>query len=346
MSTELRDDNRLVYFRKAVSSPELTSESVLTREPYQYVELWLKRECKDALPYWLQSKAYYQATKSLPAVSAPLTAYYCYLNAAKALLTVRGVKFKEWHGVSGAFDPTSKRSLANEMVKIKGAGILSSLSAFLDEPEPNDEHSLSDILGNLPFIHRAYRQTFTSKKELFVPLSKPHYRKHPHSSEVWFAADIKGHFADRRSLSTFPNAFEHDEGCHTAFRIRTKRRKRWYLRGAKAADKSRAHKRLCNLHKKCRLKVTFISAPVSLWYLKRNHSSATIIDRYGMTLIMAAMHRLSELARYDPQGLNAYFEGKPNWLLSEFIELASDQFLDELICEMTGKEFRLPGVRP
>jgi len=55
---------------------------------------------------------------------------------------------------------------------------------------------------------------------------------------------------------------------------------------------------------------------------------------------------LSELARYDPKGLAAYFDGQANWLLTEFIELACDQFLDELICEMTCMEFRMPGVRP
>jgi hypothetical protein len=64
-----------------------------------------------------------------------------------------------------------------------------------------------------------------------------------------------------------------------------------------------------------------------------------------MTIIMAIMHRLSELSRYDPKGLLKYLGGKENWLLAEFIELAADQFIDELACEMTSLEFRMPGVR-
>jgi hypothetical protein len=39
-------------------------------------------------------------------------------------------------------------------------------------------------------------------------------------------------------------------------------------------------------------------------------------------------------------------DGKENWLLTEFIELAPMQFIDELVCEMTSLEFGTPGIRP
>lgn len=346
MSVELRENNRVIYFRKSISTPELTSESVLTRDPFKYAELWLKRKCPAALPYWQQAQHYYKATRILPTASAPLTAYYCFLNATKALLTVKGKRFREWHGVSGDYDPTTKRSLSNEIITIQNSGIVSELSKYLEEPESNSKHSLSDILGNLPFIHRAYRHTFTSKRELFIPLRNACYRKHPDRRCVWFASEITGVFADRRTANTFPPQFEVDEGFAGGFRIRSRTRKNWYSRGASKEEIERARKRLWNLHKKTRVRVSYISAPVSLWYLKRNHSSSTVIDRYGLTLIISAMHRLSELARYDPKGLSAYFDGQANWLLTEFIELSPDQFLDELICEMTCMEFRMPGVRP
>ena len=70
------------------------------------------------------------------------------------------------------------------------------------------------------------------------------------------------------------------------------------------------------------------------------------MSRYGLTLMMAAMHRLSELSRYDPAGLIKYLEGKENWLLTEFIELAAMQFIDEIVCEITSLEFGNPGIRP
>jgi hypothetical protein len=57
-----------------------------------------------------------------------------------------------------------------------------------------------------------------------------------------------------------------------------------------------------------------------------------------------ALHRLSELARYTPDLLAQHFDSHHNWLLSEFITLALDQFTDEISAEMTGHEFMPPGV--
>lgn len=82
-----------------------------------------------------------------------------------------------------------------------------------------------------------------------------------------------------------------------------------------------------------------------LW-LKRECREALPYWDHTLTLIMAAMHRLSELSRYDPRGLMSYLDGKENWLLTEFIELAPAQFMDELVCEMTSLEFGIPGIRP
>jgi hypothetical protein len=73
------------------------------------------------------------------------------------LLTVKKIDFSERHGVSGAYDPTAKRALSNEVIKLQNAGIMSALSRYLGEPETSTEHTLTDLLGNLPFIHRAYR---------------------------------------------------------------------------------------------------------------------------------------------------------------------------------------------
>src|SRR5690606_31179621 len=104
--------------------------------------------------------------------------------------TVKGVKFSERHGVSGNFDPTAKRALSNEVVKIQSAGIMTALSTYLQEPETSPTHSLTDMLANLPFIHRSFRHTFKSQKEMFIPLRNVVYRKHPTDEYVWFTAEI------------------------------------------------------------------------------------------------------------------------------------------------------------
>ena len=137
-----------------------------------------------------------------------------------------------------------------------------------------------------------------------------------------------------------------DKGYDDDCVIRTKQKVKWFGRRSSKEQRSQAELRLFNYHRKIRQNLVFISASPDLWYIKRQIAGAKPLRRYTLTLIMAAMHRLSELARYDPQGLMRYLEGKENWLLTEFIELAPAQFIDELVCEMTSLEFGIPGIRP
>jgi hypothetical protein len=342
---ELQIGNRTAYFRKTITGPDFASERVLARDAFQFAGLWLKRKCPKALSFWEQSRSYYVVSHDLPAQSSPLTSYYCFLNATKSLLTVKGVDFSDYHGVSGAFDPASKRALRNEMVAFKGGGILPALSALLQEGEIEEQHSLTEILSNLPFIHRAYRYTFRSHPEMFIPLRNLVYRKGA-DDYIWITAHIEGRFADGRSLATLPAQFEVDIGYAPACVIRTKKKVKWLGRQSSKEPRAQAEARLFNYHRKLRQHLVYISASPDLWYIKRSVAGAKPLRRYTLTLIMAAMHRLSELARYDPQGLTRYLEGKENWLLTEFIELAPMQFIDELVCEMTSLEFGTPGIRP
>jgi hypothetical protein len=230
-SSELRIANRTAYFRKAITKPDFASESVLARDAFEFVELWLTRNSTTALPYWRQAKAYFDASRHLPVVSAPLTSYYCFLNATKALLLVKGVAFTDNHGVTGRRAPNARRIIANEEIEIKGGGVLAALSSYLGESHLTKEFTVADALGNLPFIHRAYRHTFRSKPELFIPLRNPLYRKHPTDPYVWFSAEIRGKFADQRVLRTLPADFEVDAGFATCV-IRSKKRSKWHRRGA------------------------------------------------------------------------------------------------------------------
>jgi len=342
---ELVIANRAAYLRKAILTPDFSSERVLARDAFQFAELWLKRHCPSALPFWDQARSYYLASKHLPAQSSPLTSYYCFLNATKTLLTVKGVDFSDYHGVSGTFDPTSKRALRNEKITFQGGGILPALSKLLMEEEKVEEHSLTDVLSQLPFIHRAYRYTFRSQPELFIPLRNVVYRKSS-SDYIWITAKIEGRFADGRSLTTLPSQFEVDVGYKDECVIRTKKNIKWMGRSSSKVDRERAQARLNAYHRKLRQHLVYITASPDLWYVKRHMAGSAYLSRYSLTLIMAAMHRLSELSRYDPKGLATYLEGKEAWLLTEFIELAPMQFIDELVCEMTSLEFGTPGIRP
>jgi hypothetical protein len=96
-------------------------------------------------------------------------------------------------------------------------------------------------------------------------------------------------------------------------------------------------------HRKLRKDLHYIHGPTRLWYLKRGGALKGLTPRSSLTITFAAMHRLSELARYDPTRLARHFDCQHNWLLSEFIATARTQFIDEISSEITGQEFMIPG---
>ncbi len=95
---------------------------------------------------------------------------------------------------------------------------------------------------------------------------------------------------------------------------------------------------------KFRKNFSYIKGATRLWYLKRvNLDDDKVINLCDMTLIMAAMHRISEIARYKPEQLNRLMKSKENWLLHEFISQALDQFIDELAAEITKQDIMCVG---
>lgn len=87
--------NKAITIKKPKISPDFASKTVLTDSTWQYVEIYLRSQDQDdALFYWEQARNFYESTKDLSLVSKPLTAYYCFLNATKALLEVKGGGFR------------------------------------------------------------------------------------------------------------------------------------------------------------------------------------------------------------------------------------------------------------
>lgn len=90
MFYRLEISKKSLTLRKAKISPNFQGKSVLVKDPFEYVNLWLKRnKHTEALFYWQQAKEFYEASLLLPLTAAPLTNYYCFLNATKALLKVK-----------------------------------------------------------------------------------------------------------------------------------------------------------------------------------------------------------------------------------------------------------------
>lgn len=342
---------REVSIKKALISPDLISETVLTDSTWSYVEIFLKQEntanSKEALFYWEQAKNFYEASKNLSLISVPLTTYYCFLNATKALLYFKGVAFNLKHGVSG------KRQdghflLQNELISLKAKGVLSGLCNYLGEPIKNNEpsYTLKDVFYNLSFIHRAFQLTFQSPAypDLFIPIIRPRFVFDKYRKVGWFETQLEKEHSTQRVLGNI-TGFGIDRKYDNSkfYTIRRNKTFKWDCKNNKPSPASMTD--FQRYHLKIRRQLRTIYSPNNLWYIKRSNLSNHIIDRSNLVLIYATMHRLSEMARYEPNGLKKHLEKNHSWLLTEFITKSSQQFIDEISSEITGKDFRVTGFR-
>ncbi|WP_421153559.1 YaaC family protein [Aeromonas dhakensis] len=334
----IKHKNKNLTIHKSVNNPIFNEKTILVTSTWDYVDLWLKRANKaKARFFWSQARSFYEATQSLPKTSAPLTAYYCFLNATKALLITKGVQFSDEHGVTG-FSVNNQTSLSNEKVKFKHNGILPALCNLLGEPNNEEIYTLKDLLYNVPNIHRAFDLTYSSDTELFFPISEPKIVRSETSHEAWFCAEFTDKYATQHTFNKLPAHFERERSIENKYIVRARRRFRWEPRNVSASLN-----RYKNYHKRLRKDLYYINGATRLWYIKRAGNIPGLINRSNITLTFAAMHRLSELARYTPDKLAKHFDCQHNWLLSEFITSASNQFIDEISSELTGHEFMLPG---
>jgi hypothetical protein len=193
----IKFNGKTVKLHKAIVSPDFNDKTVLVRNHWDYVEMWLKREGHDtALEYWWQARDFFQASNDIPNTSAPLTLYYSFLNATKTLLTVKGVSFAELHGSHGNIT-AGNTNLQNENVTFQPNGILSSLCRYFGETCNNDQYSLKTLLYNLPFIHRCFNLTYpTGYPEIYIPLVNPHFVIRDNSHEAWICAELSENYSN------------------------------------------------------------------------------------------------------------------------------------------------------
>jgi hypothetical protein len=328
-----------VRLHGCLAHPDFRTQRVLCSDPFDFVALWLKREHKkDAQLYWEQAAHFFHASKALPTISSPLTTYYCFLNATKALLSAKGQSFTEVHGVGGR-SIAGRASLSNEVVDFLGGGILPALCAYLEEPtNAGKAFTLQELLWQMPFVHRAYCLSYRGATELFIPLISNCFMRRDRSKEAWFQAEIDRRYVNAHTERLIRPGFElvDDNGRHF---IRRRRRFRW---SGRAIENSVVQFK--KYHKTIRRRILPIFASENRWYLKKSVAGSEAIQNSQLTLMFAAMHRLSELSRYDPVAFSSHFNVNHNWLLSEFIRMAPAQFIYGVSSEITGLEFIRPDA--
>lgn len=342
---QLRLNGRPVQPHKCVVSPLLGTRTVLTNSPWGFVALWLKRERKDdALFFWNQAQEFHKASEGMSLESAPLLHYYCFMNATKALLVAKGLPFDPHHGVkaNNLRTPGAKKSLSNEGIRIGSRGILPALSSYMGELELDKTHTMQEVLFNLPYVHRTYCLTYKNQQDLFIPLLNAEFVLDQATMQAYFRAELSADFAHARYIKRLPgNLIRDPQGSHS----RVIRSLAFITLGSKTLRTVEDRDKLVALSRTLRADVQYINGAQTLWYAKSKVTGPKRLERFPLTLTLAAMHRLSEICRYKPMELTSFLDGQKNWLLSEFIQLAPGQFIDELAAEITGHQFLVPNVR-
>ncbi|WP_186204206.1 YaaC family protein [Burkholderia gladioli] len=342
----LRINGRDVGPHKATSSPNLGARTVLTNSHWEYVALWLRRQRKAAaLFYWQQAQTFARAAEGMPVDSAPLLLYYSFMNATKALLSAKAVPFDEHHGVRAhnTRGPSSKIALSNEGVKVMQRGIAPALSQYLSEAETSTQHSLEDLLFNIPCIHRTFCLTYKNQNDLFIPLTECRIEFDPTSSTAHFSAKLSRDFSGPTFIRRLPPSLIADATVNDGRTIRSTAN---IPAAGQIVNTTAGIAAVATFLKTLRPDLNYIAGSQTLWYAKAVVTGPARLKRSPLTCTLLAMHRLSEICRYRPMELASFLNGQKNWLLTEFIRMSPPQFLDELSAELTGQQFMLPNVRP
>lgn len=310
--------------------------------------------------YWKQAETFYKSSKSMPIESAPVAAYYCMLNAEKSYLSFVNEYVDDcvdnfgMHGIQED-NNDSGEDLETISIKHKQHGVF---PMFAEKINPDfstiwpstDSKTLKSLLYNLPFVHRAYAMTYTTKKkkveELFLPIEageSPKYHKgNDGKAYLLFELEKTSFLANAQTIpvniaSSISPDFKIYQG--RGFTLQSKNGAKWNGNGSISGE-------VKELTNELRKHFSYIKSNSRLWYLKRTHlGNPDVINLSTMTINMAVMHRLSEIARYKPEQLGRLMESKENWLIHEFITQSLDQFIDELAAQITRQEIMCVGVK-
>ncbi len=209
--------------------------------------------------------------------------------------------------------------------------------------KPNSsKHCLQEIFFNLPFIHRTYCLTYSSQADMFIPLVDCKYVLDTATKEVHLQASLSKDFVHARYVKKLPPALVADSNGSDVRAIRSVAT----VSVSSSALRTVADRTaLARLNRELLRDLHYINGPQTLWYAKACVSGPRRLDRFPLILTLAAMHRLSEICRYQPIELASFLAGQKNWLLSEFVEVAAAQFIDEIAAELSGFQVMTPNVR-
>lgn len=365
--SELRYKGRTLWMMSPYTSANYSEKAILTKSTFNFVDAWLLKKkiageiTDEPLYYWRQAKNYYVESIDVKSEVKPLLNYYCCLNTVKCLISKNGIQVSNiTHGV-GRQKATGTK-LEDQIIDFLGTGALKLLRTHLGSDGGEGTYSLKSILYNIVAIHRAYTYTYPADRELFIPLKSLKYYKKDGLDRITVTLDINKP-GDLSQLNNIPSSFtlttktkeDWDKICGES----SAERLRWAIAENKLYFRYKGEVEwtetsgeddkvdaLANLHKKTRPYFQYISADTPLWYLKiSDNSNKDILNYSSLVLSYAAMHCLSEMVRYVPDTYAKLLDSECAWLITEFIEVGMDQFIDEIASEITGLNIMRSGVK-
>lgn len=338
---------REVQILKAYTNPSFTGRNVYTNSIFNYVELWLRQggsARSESLDYWLQAKAFYEASITLPLSAKPLTAYYCCMNASKALLACHGIDLMHIsHGVASARDQQTK-VFKNNKIRLLPSGVYGNLAKILGEPiNSKVDCSVYELLYNIPCVHRPFTLSFSEANELFIHIEMCGFDIDDHKrlyyqfriSKKYMQGIAKKYLP--KQLEFIPEKFNQDNDKYCYYRTKRSKKLKWNIHQHPTSARLVGLK---EYYKKIRPLFYYVDRGTLAWYIKKDLPGKTL-NKSPLLLIYPVMHWMSELVRYNPQLFAHFMKGKYNWLISEFVDVGLLQFIDGISSEITGENICL-----
>jgi hypothetical protein len=341
---EITIRSKIVKPHKSFSNADFDAEKVLTNSVWDYVEFHLRHSSgtnadsvKKVAYYWDQARIFVTESAGMKRECAPLTLYYGFLNAAKALLEVTNHAPDNHHGMtrvkSENSDSTSPEDLVMKVNSPTGA-IPSLFNYYKMKVSRGDQYSLKNFYSHLPFIHRTYCHTYQPGDPSFFSLSSISFGRHDNGylfARCTLAEDV--------TVKTLPS--------NKSDRICIQKTEDGFLLTSKILQLSNSEVAknefnvLSNFNSELKQYITHINGTYTLWYFRSDLSNYIEV----VPAAIGAMHLLSDLSRYNPLLMKKHLESEFGWLTSEFIEHAADQFIDAIASEITGKVILRPNLR-
>lgn len=296
-----------------------------------------------ARAYLNQARQYYRAISELEPVAKPLPAYYFALNLTKAFLTIvdpATTATSLMHGLSNVPATGTNYSFQRERMRIQPRGVFRLLAERTGMGHcwgSNYQLSLADLMPYLPEAVHLYADAYGTAPRL-LPVEDVRVLFDPAAKEAWLRIDISKAVMQQRRITTTSLAREaRIIGDRFRF-VHTKDDRVHSLELTTPLTyphrKSDVLEALVGLFDEC-LIACDRSFPGARRYVVLS-TRTQLLSHEAVTF--AVLHHLSNMVRYRPNDAEHILLTRHAWLLTSWVDRASEGLLLNLASRVTREE--------